>query len=221
MEVIDQSGTRIALTPSYFTICGYTGRDRASVQHHIDELAAIGIAPPPQVPMYYVMPLEILTTAAAIDVHTTESSGEAEPVLIVQGGQVYLGIGSDHTARDMERIGVQESKAACPKPIGSHVHRIDREALHAGAFESLRIASGYDGVPYQAGSVADMLPLGDLFDAASGGENAGRDGIIFCGTVPLTGGTFVFGRTFAASLAGFTDGPPLELHYDVTAYGAE
>ena len=37
-------------------VAGYTGRDRASVMHHIDELAAIGIPPPPTVPMYWKFP---------------------------------------------------------------------------------------------------------------------------------------------------------------------
>src|SRR5690606_30439461 len=48
-------------------IAGYTGRDRASVQAHIDELAAIGIPPPPQVPMFYPIPRELLTNDAAVE----------------------------------------------------------------------------------------------------------------------------------------------------------
>ena len=31
-------------------VAGYTARDREAVMHHIDELAAIGIPPPPTVP---------------------------------------------------------------------------------------------------------------------------------------------------------------------------
>ena len=32
--------------PDAVIVAGYTGRDRELVQHHIDELAAIGIPPP-------------------------------------------------------------------------------------------------------------------------------------------------------------------------------
>jgi 4-hydroxyphenylacetate 3-monooxygenase len=220
MHVIDEAGTSIEVTPSYFTIAGYTGRDRAHVEAHIEELEAIGIARPPSVPMYYPMPLDILTTSDAIAVTSAESSGEVEPVLIVQDGAIYLGVGSDHTARDMERIGVRESKAACPKPIGSRVHRIDRDALRAGALEGLRIASDYDGTAYQRGSVADMLPLDEIFTAAAEGAHAGRNGIIFCGTVPLAHGAFVYGRAFSGSISGFADGTSVALSYVVNVNGA-
>jgi hypothetical protein len=46
------SGETIELTDFYAVVAGYTGRDAAAVQHHIDELAAIGVAPPPSVPMF-------------------------------------------------------------------------------------------------------------------------------------------------------------------------
>jgi len=220
VDVIDETGARIAVTPAFFTIAGYTGRDRAHVEQHIEELEAIGIARPPSVPMYYPMPLDILTTADAITVASAETSGEVEPVLIVQDGAVYLGVGSDHTARDMERVGVAESKAACPKPIGPRVHRIDRDALRSGALEGLRIESAYDGAPYQHGTVADMLPLEEIFAAAAEGANAGKNGVIFCGTVPLAGGAFVYGRSFAGSIAGFADGTSIALAYTVTVNGA-
>jgi 4-hydroxyphenylacetate 3-monooxygenase len=220
VEVVDETGARIAVSPTFFTIAGYTGRDRAHVEQHIEELEAIGIPRPPSVPMYYPMPLDILTTADAITVASRETSGEVEPVLIVQDGAVYLGVGSDHTARDMERIGVAESKAACPKPIGPRVHRIDREALRSGALETLRIESAYDGAPYQHGSVADMLPLEEIFAAAAEGANAGKNGIIFCGTVPLAAGAFVYGRAFAGSISGFADGTRIDLAYSVNVNGA-
>ena len=61
----DERGARIELEPEAFVIAGYTGRDRASVQKHIDELAHEGIAPPPEVPMWYEMPPAILTKRSA------------------------------------------------------------------------------------------------------------------------------------------------------------
>ena len=48
------------------------------VQKHIDELEREGIAPPPEVPMWYEMPVGILTQAASISVPTKETCGEAQ-----------------------------------------------------------------------------------------------------------------------------------------------
>ena len=67
-------------------VIGYAGRDEASVRHHIDELAAIGIAPPPSVPMVYELPAELVTTDALLAVHGARTSGEVEPVLARAAG---------------------------------------------------------------------------------------------------------------------------------------
>lgn len=217
LTVEDELGNPLTLTPEYFTIAGYTGRDRASVQHHIDELEAIGIAPPPHVPMYYKMPLDILTVGESIDVTSKESSGEVEPVLIVQDGTLYLGIGSDHTARDMERIGVAESKAACPKPIGRRVVRLEDETLRSGRLDAVVIESMQDGARYQHGSFKNIMPLADIYDAATSGDNTGKNGIIFCGTVPIIDGKFVFGYHFAAMIRGPGVVEDLALAYDTDA----
>lgn len=60
-------------------VAGYTGRDEAKVQHHIDELAAIGVAPPPQVPMLYRMPDGAATTAERISVPGTTPPARSNP----------------------------------------------------------------------------------------------------------------------------------------------
>ncbi|WP_246291082.1 DUF2848 family protein [Paraburkholderia fynbosensis] len=43
----------IQLVAIDLTIAGWTGRNSEAVQHHIDELAAIGVAPPKQIPTLY------------------------------------------------------------------------------------------------------------------------------------------------------------------------
>ena len=63
-------------------IAGWTGRDAHKLQEHIDELAALGVAPPATVPCYYRAGLETLTQAPMVDVLGGDSSGEGEWVLI-------------------------------------------------------------------------------------------------------------------------------------------
>ena len=63
-------------------IAGWTGRDAASVEHHIAELEAIGVARPRTVPCFYRVGANLLTTATHLDFTGHDSSGEVEFVLL-------------------------------------------------------------------------------------------------------------------------------------------
>ena len=211
LSFTDERGTRFELDPEVFVIAGYTGRDRASVQKHIDELAREGIAPPPEVPMWYEMPLGILTQADAIEAPTAQTCGEVEPVLIGNGNQLYLGIGSDHTARDVEREDIAKSKRLCPKPIG-------RSVFHAGtldaAFDAIALESTMDGEAYQRGTFAQIAPLATLLAEFRKRHPCTRF-VLSCGTVPLLTHGFRFGRHFSARISGGPLASPLTLDYSV------
>jgi hypothetical protein len=96
-------------------VAGYTARDRASVMHHIDELAAIGIPPPPTVPMYWKFPPWLLMNDDRMVVVGAETSGEAEVLLIVDDDELFVSLASDHTDRAAEAIDIALSKGICPK----------------------------------------------------------------------------------------------------------
>src|SRR5882672_9904248 len=99
-------------------IAGWTGRDKASVEKHIAELAAIGVKRPRAVPVFYRVAASLLTTAREVEVVGENSSGEIEFVLVSTPEGLYVGVGSDHTDRKVEAYGVTVSKQMCPKPIG-------------------------------------------------------------------------------------------------------
>jgi hypothetical protein len=198
LSLIDERGRDLTIDPDVFIIAGYTGRDRAMVQKHIDELAHEGIAPPPEVPMLYPMPVEILTTAERIDVTSPQSCGEVEPVLIGVGDALYLGVGSDHTARDVEREDIGKSKCVCPKPLGRSVVRI---AELGPALDALVLESSIDDEPYQRGTLAQMLSLASLVELFRSRIHAANF-VLYCGTVPLLGGAFRFGKRFEGRLHG-------------------
>jgi 4-hydroxyphenylacetate 3-monooxygenase len=210
LHFTDERGASVELTPEAFTIAGYTGRDRAMVQKHIDELAREGIAPPPEVPMWYEMPLTILTTAESVEVTSAQSCGEVEPVLICAGGVLYLGIGSDHTARDVERENIATSKRVCPKPLGRSVARI---AELDASFDALRLESWIDGEAYQSGTVAQLIPLATLL-AGFRSRTQAASFVLYCGTVPLLTHGFRFGEKFSARISGGPLSAPLTLDYN-------
>ena len=209
LEFTDERGERVELTPGAFTIAGYTGRDRAMVQKHIDELQREGIPPPPEVPMWYEMPVGILTTAERIAVESPMSCGEVEPVLLGIGEALYLGIGSDHTARDVEREDIATSKRVCPKPIGRSIVRI---ATLDAAYDGLKLESWIDGEAYQSGTAAQLIALPELL-AAFRARSSASSFVLSCGTVPLLTHGFRFGAKFSAKISGGPLTSPLTLDY--------
>src|SRR5699024_5805946 len=141
-------------------VAGYTGRDKAQVQEHIDELAAIGVAPPPQVPMFYEVDSETVTTQANVDVDSEFTSGEVEPVYIRHKGQFYLGIASDHTDRHVETENIGDSKRACPKPISATVLKVDDIELLD--LDDCLVECYVDGLLYQQGRLSGLRAPGEV-----------------------------------------------------------
>jgi hypothetical protein len=105
--------------PDAVIIAGYTGRDREKVQHHIDELAALGIAPPPSVPAYWLQPPWLAVQADDVVVVGAQTSGEAELALVGDADELFVTLASDHTDRAAEAIDVELSKAVCPVPVAT------------------------------------------------------------------------------------------------------
>lgn len=166
-------------------VAGWTGRDQSAVQHHIDELAELGVAPPSEVPLFYRVSSSLLSQSEEIEVLGEATSGEVEPVLIKRRGQMYLGLGSDHTDRDLETVSVAASKQACPKPVAERLWRFDEVAPHLDDLVlTCEIEEGGQWVTYQEGPLAGIRPLDDL--ATSVGLTDGQ--AMFCGTLGAIGG---------------------------------
>jgi 4-hydroxyphenylacetate 3-monooxygenase len=206
----------LELTDPRLVVAGYTARDQAAVRAHIDELAAIGVAPPPAVPMVYALDAALITTDSVVTVSGAQTSGEVEPVVVWCAGQRYLGIGSDHTDRELETESVADSKAAAPKPIGSSVLPFDDAVAR---WDDIAVRSWVDGDLYQEGQLSAMLRPDDLIGMlAERGEQPTGDAVMFCGTVPLLGGTFVHGTKWRMEL-GVPGSDPIILDYEVSVSG--
>ena len=96
------AGDRRRVDVRQLVIAGWTGRDAAAVEAHIRELEEIGVPRPASVPTFYRAAAALLTTEAAIQVLGRDSSGEVEPVLLAVDGELWIGVGSDHTDRAAE-----------------------------------------------------------------------------------------------------------------------
>ncbi|MDQ0314374.1 DUF2848 domain-containing protein [Amorphus orientalis] len=173
---------------SDLVIAGWTGRNKEAMEHHIAELEALGVKRPPQTPMFYRVSTSRLTTDGAIEVLGGDSSGEAEFVLIAAGDALYVGVGSDHTDRKAEAVGVSLSKQMCDKPVGVSVWPYTEVKDH---WDELMVRSHavIDGarVLYQEGPIAGMLSPDALLERYDGGRLAPGTAM-FGGTLPAIGG---------------------------------
>jgi hypothetical protein len=168
-------------------VAGWTGRDSATVEHHITELQAIGVAPPRTVPCFYRVGANLITTEETIDVTGSDGSGEVEFVLVSLRQGLYVGVGSDQTDRRVESYGVTVSKQMCPKPISRELWPFAEVKDHWDALV-LRswIARNNQQLLYQEGVVTRMLAPQDLIARYTGGSATLPAGTaMFCGTMPL------------------------------------
>jgi hypothetical protein len=177
----------VALTD--LIIGGWTGRDRAKLEEHIVELEAIGVARPVSTPCFYRVGANLLTTDDNIQVIGSASSGEAEFFLLKREDGYWIGLGSDHTDREVEAYNVTVSKQCCPKPVASTVWRHEDLADHWDQLilRSFRIEGG-EKTLYQEGAVTAMIDPMDL--AAQYATEYAPLAIgqaMFCGTLPVIG----------------------------------
>ena len=175
----------IDFTIEHCYVAGWTGRDKSAVDHHIEELAAIGIAPPSIVPLYYRVSNALLTQAPIVEVLGEGTSGEVEPLLVQREGVLYIGLASDHTDRELEAHSVAASKQACPKPVASQLWHYKDVADHVDSV-LLRCSINENGqwTSYQEGSLANIRPLAELIKGSGFADNSA----MLCGTLAAIGG---------------------------------
>jgi hypothetical protein len=182
-------GTPRPIEITALIIAGWTGRDKAAVEHHITELAAIGVKRPRAIPSFYRLGANLLTVAPEVDVVGEDSSGEVEFVLVAAPDMMYVGVGSDHTDRKVEAYGVTVSKQMCPKPIGGELWRFTEVEEH---WDRLVLRSHVTRQGrrrlYQEGAVSGMLaPRELLARLADSGARLSPGTAMFCGTLAVRG----------------------------------
>jgi 4-hydroxyphenylacetate 3-monooxygenase len=210
-------GASVTLHRPQVLIAGYTGRDIAAVEAHIAELAAQGVPPPVQVPSFFTAPpASIVLAPGAIETSSVRTSGEAEPVLIrAADGELFVGVGSDHTDREIERTSIHASKLACPKVLGADVWSLASVIDH---WDDLELSSSVDATErrYQSCSVAQLRRPDEVLELAEPWiEEPESELVLFLGTVPLLEGEFVFSDFFRAWLTDAGAGRELACEYHI------
>ena len=210
------SGKSMEASPKRLLIAGYTGKDQASVKKHIDELREIGVPAPPQVPMIYDVSTNLLTTSPSISVVQESSSGEAEVVIMNVKGKWYVGLGSDHTDRELEKLSIQKSKQVCSKPISTQFWLLDDIESRWDDIEmrSWMFVNG-EKKEYQTGTLGEFLHPKELIKIITERGYYSEDLMVFCGTLPIVTGEFIYGDGFSAELYDALTDRKIQLDYKV------
>jgi len=182
-------GAPISAAFDTLIVAGWTGRDTKVLEHHVEELAALGVPRPSSMPVFYRTSVNGLTQTTRLEVLGGDTSGEVEPVVFACDGGMWLGVGSDHTDRKLETLGIALSKQICGKVIGTELWPLADVMPHWDRL-IIRSHATIDGkrVLYQEGPLANMRTPADLLSRYDG-STALKDGAaMFCGTVGAIGG---------------------------------
>jgi hypothetical protein len=179
-------------------LCGYTGRDQSAVRKHIEELKKEGVEPPPSVPMFYPKPYQGISLGEAFHVQ----GREVEYVLLMDGDRIYVGAGSDHTDRELERMDILKSKQVCPAILSKNLWDFEEIKDH---WDSIQIRSwavqGGERTLYQDSTLSTILPPEELVRLVQQRVEVSLEGIaIFSGTPPMVTEQILFSERFEGEL---------------------
>jgi len=214
--------TEITMNYDELLVIGYAGRDMDKTMEHIKELEEqLGVAPPKQIPTIFQCSNLLLTQDEDLQFVGNMTSGEVEYVIVLIDGKVYIGIGSDHTDRDLESVSVLKSKQVCAKPIGLDIWDYEDVKDHWDEIKlnSIQTIDGED-VVYQEGSLADILVPEKILEELYNRVGDIKNSIIFSGTVPLADG-FKYGQYFKSEMVDHKLNRKLTLNYKIAEISEE
>ena len=145
------------------------------------------------------------------------------PVLVDDGTRLYLGLGSDHTDRQLETHSVALSKQICAKPVAPVLWPFEEveahlDEIHIRSF--VRDDADAEWVPYQAGTLASIRPLGELVassPAASGALRLNAGTAMMCGTFAVLSGGVRPSRYFRMEMVDDRLGRTINHCYEMSA----
>lgn len=170
-------------------IAGWAGRDMAAIEHHIEELAELGVPRPSAVPLYYRVAANQLSQEPSIQAVGPSSSGEAEVFMFSHGDELMVSLASDHTDRDLEAHSVALSKQICAKPVAKDAWLFSDVASH---WDELILRSWIiendSEVLYQEGPLSTLQNPMNLIKGHFNQDSIPAGAGMTCGTVGAIGG---------------------------------
>jgi len=185
----------------YALNAGYAGRDTEQVQHHVDELAELGVPAPNRIPTLYPLSASLVGRPEVVQVAHGKTSGEAEWALVVGDGpdDLLLTAACDHTDRALEVHGVAWSKQSAPDLLGDVAwplrdieDELDDFTLKAW------VRHGAEEQLIQDGTLAQLLP--PAYWVKELGDRLRPGTVLLSGTIPMIAGVDQFADAWRVEL---------------------
>lgn len=191
-----RSTREIAIDRSYNL--GSATRDADEAVHHQEEVAKSGVRIAFDIPAPRIYPIApwAITSAASVGVQGHRTSGEVEIVIVVDAdGELLVGVGSDHTDRDLERTSIVWSKQACPNILAPTLWRWRDVKDH---WDACQLWCDLDGEPYQRCGVSIFRDPEELVRIVRERAEVPPVGFaIFSGTYVSVTGELAFGDVWS------------------------
>ncbi|MHB1404462.1 MAG: DUF2848 family protein [Desulfitobacteriaceae bacterium] len=163
---------------------GFAGRNQDQVRKHIEELAALGVPAPKETPVFYPLLPDKLTTGEEVEVIGSGNSGEVEFVILYSQEGLFVGLGSDHTDRELEKTSIIKSKQAYPNVIAPTVWRYEDVISHWDEIEMRAWLGENKETLYQEGRLALLMRPEELMERAQALVDGGMTGtVLYSGTL--------------------------------------
>jgi hypothetical protein len=218
----DDRAEKITFRVKTIVNAGRTGRDPSAVKKHLDELRGAGINVSGEIPIYHPKLRDRITCGEEIEVLPgSRTSGEVEFVLLFQGPETYVTVGSDHTDREFEKTNIRVSKQLCLNVMAPVVWRYADVLDH---WDEIIMRSWIhvegERILYQEDVLEKLLRPEKLVEDVSsriGNDLSGT--ILFGGTFPIIGGQLLFGSRFWMELLDEKLGRSIKHEYSVRPVG--
>lgn len=203
---------KLSLIPEHVYVVGYSGSNKEKTMAHIKELQEqLNVAPPKKIPTIFEVSRELLTQDENLYFVGEKTSGECEYVILIKDNHLYIGLGSDHTDRELESLNVPKAKQVCLKPISKEIWDYEEIKDH---ISEIKLRSTQDGKLYQEGTLADIMPVEEILEELKTRIGNTNNCIIFSGTVPLVN-SYVYSNGFHLELQDEKLNRTISFRYDV------
>jgi len=182
---------------------GFTIRDAAKMQAHLDEVAREGVPRPSTEVPPIIFPISTWawTTSSQCLVQTSFTSGEVEIFMVDTDEELYVGVASDHTDRKLEAVDIPWSKQVAPNVVAPTIWRWSDVSDH---WDECTLDSWVreDGVHthYQHASVSEFWTPVEMVNSVKGRVPDERPRLFVSGTVVSLDEQLIYGEEWELAL---------------------
>ena len=198
-------GQKITINIEKQLLAGRTSRDVEEVKKHLEELRKTGVKLSDEAPIFHAKIADRITSSQVLEyVPGWKSSGEVEFVLLVDDNdQIYVGVCSDHTDRDLQTYNTNLAKQVFDTAIAPEIWKYEDVIDHWDQLEMRSwVIDGDAKSLYQEGKLEEMLRpeviLEKVKERAVNGDI--KNSLITGGTFPTITGDLNYGNQFMFEL---------------------